>query len=125
MNISEVSIITELTEYTLRYYEKEGLIKNIKRISGIRNYNENDILWIEFIKRLKETGMTLKNIKKYSDLRHLGDSTLSERKLMLIEHKKKVMNNISMLEQHLEHLDTKIEIYIKKETEYEQIRKRD
>ncbi len=62
MNIKELSEISGLTTHTLRYYEKIGLLKNIKRDSvGYRDYTENDAAWIEFIGRLKATGMSIEN----------------------------------------------------------------
>ena len=66
MTIGEISKATNISEYTLRYYEKKGLIR-VKRDSvGRRIYEESDIEWVKFIQRLKDTGMLLKDIKKYS-----------------------------------------------------------
>ena len=65
--ISQASAEVHLTPYTLRYYEKEGLLPGVKKDSaGRRNYHEDDIQRIGFIKCLKGTGMSLKQIKAVS-----------------------------------------------------------
>ena len=61
---------------TLRYYEKEGLIKPNRKENNHRIYTDNDINWMQFIKRLKDTGMPIKEIKKYSQLRSEGSKVL-------------------------------------------------
>ena len=65
MTIKEVSDKLGLSVHTLRYYEKEGLIRNIKRnINGFRNYSDNDVGWLDLIMKLKLTRMPLKDLKK-------------------------------------------------------------
>lgn len=60
MNMKEFSLLAGLSAYTLRYYEKIGLLKDVRRnSSGHRDYLTKDLEWIGFIKRLKETGMAL------------------------------------------------------------------
>ena len=79
MTIGEIAEKTNLSESTLRYYEKKGLIQVARDDNGRRDYEESDIEWIRFIRRLKETGMLLKDIKQYSELRYCGSSTMPER----------------------------------------------
>lgn len=71
MTIGEISEKTNLPESTLRYYEKKGLIRVSRDKNGRRNYEESDIEWIKFIRRLKETGMLLKDIQLYLSLIHI------------------------------------------------------
>ena len=87
MTIGEISEKTNLPESTLRYYEKKGLIRVSRDKNGRRNYEESDIEWIKFIRRLKETGMLLKDIQLYSDLRYHGKSTMPERLNILQSHR--------------------------------------
>ncbi len=69
--IGKVSQMTGLSRDTLRYYEKIGLIRHLEKDeSGRKKYSEKDIEWIEFLKRLKTTKMSLKDIGKYADLRY-------------------------------------------------------
>ena len=66
--MKEVAQITGLSEHTLRFYEKQQLILNIKRDSkNYRLYSDFDIQWIQFLTKVKSTNMPLKNIKKYAD----------------------------------------------------------
>lgn len=63
-SIGEFSKATGLGIHTLRYYEHENLIIPLRNSSNRRRYSEKDIAWIAFIKRLKATGMPIKEIKK-------------------------------------------------------------
>lgn len=77
MVISEVAKEIELTADTLRYYEKEGLIGPIaKGKSGIRNYTEEDLQRIKFVKCMREAGMEVKYLKRYIQLLDKGDETI-------------------------------------------------
>ena len=101
---------------TLRYYEKEKLIVVERDSSGRRKYTDLDIQWIAFIKRLKETGMPIKQIRRYAILRYQGDSTLRERLEMLKEHRRYVVTQKESLEVNLKHLDEKMKTYEEKIT---------
>lgn len=110
-SIGEFSKVTGLGIHTLRYYEHENLIIPLRNASNRRRYSEKDIAWIAFIKRLKETGMPIKEIKKYAVLRAKGDVTLSERMEMLIQHRQSLNEQISRLQEHEAMLDEKIAFY--------------
>ena len=79
MKIGEIANKTNLPASTLRYYEKKGLLKVDRDKNGRRYYKESDIEWIKFIRRLKETGMLIKDIQHYSELRYVGSITMPER----------------------------------------------
>ena len=111
MTIGEISEKTNLPESTLRYYEKKGLIRVSRDKNGRRNYEESDIEWIKFIRRLKETGMLLKDIQLYSDLRYHGKSTMPERLNILQSHRQSVLDQKMKWEEYLQNLDNKIEFY--------------
>lgn len=116
MDIKEVSALTGIKAHTLRYYENIGLINNITRDSnGRREYSENDIKWIEFLKRLKETGMKLSKMKKYVELKNIGSTTIKERKVLLQVHAENIENEIKKLSGTLEYIYNKIDIYKKME----------
>ena len=111
MTIGEFSTKTGISAYTLRYYEKKGLLHVNRDAGGRRDYREDDVEWVKFIKRLKDTGMLLRDIKRYSDLRYLGDNTMEERMELLILHRKTVVEEQKKWAEYLNNLDTKIEIY--------------
>lgn len=111
MKIGEFSKRTGLSIDTLRYYEKEKLLTPQRDFNDRRDYSEADIRWVEFIIRLKETGMPLKEIRRYARYRAKGDSTMNERLEMLIAHKANLETQIDKLNEHKRKLDDKIKYY--------------
>ena len=110
-SIGEFSEVTGLGIHTLRYYEHENLIAPMRNSSNRRRYSDKDITWIAFIKRLKATGMQIKEIKRYAALRAEGDATLTERMEMLIQHRQSLKEQIRQLQEHEAKLDEKIAFY--------------
>ena len=104
-SIGEFSKLTGLGIHTLRYYEQEGLIAPERNSGNRRCYSDKDLTWIEFIKRLKDTGMPIKEIKHYAELRAAGDPTLS------VQHRQALNEQIARLQEHKIKLDEKIEFY--------------
>ena len=111
MRISEMAKMTDLSASKLRYYEKKQLIKVKRDENGRRVYDENDVEWVKFICRLKDTGMILKDIQKYAKLRYAGESTMAERLEMLRAHREYVLKQQLKWQEYLENLDAKIEFY--------------
>lgn len=111
MTIGKISQKTGLPESTLRYYEKKGLLRVARDSGGRRDYGENDAAWIQFLRRLKETGMPLKEIRRYSDLRYAGESTMPQRLEMLRAHREYVLKQRRRWDECLDHLDEKIALY--------------
>lgn len=111
MTIGEFSEMTGISAYTLRYYEKKGLLCVNRDSMGRRDYNAQDVEWVKFIKRLKDTGMLLRDIKHYSDLRYQGEDTMEERMKLLIQHREAVLEEQRRWEEYLYNLDEKIDIY--------------
>jgi len=123
-SIGEFSKLTNISIYTLRYYEKENLIIPNRKENGRRCYSEKDVIWIEFIKRLKDTKMPIKEIQEYAKLRADGDSTMIERMEMLIKHRIALQEEIAKSNEHLNKLNDKIDYYkaeIDKQREFELI----
>ena len=110
-SIGEFSTLTGLGIHTLRYYEHESLITPARNSGNRRRYSDRDIAWISFIKRLKATGMPIKEIKRYAALRAEGDATLSERMELLMQHRQSLNEQIRQLQDHEAKLDEKIAFY--------------
>jgi DNA-binding transcriptional MerR regulator len=110
-SIGEFSKIVGLSEHTLRFYEKEGLIKVNRDDNNVRIYSDENKLWIESLLHLKNTGMSLKDMKQFAMWGHMGDETMEERLALLKNHRKKVVEKLEKLRQSLEHLDNKINFY--------------
>jgi len=112
MNMKEFSGLVGLSSYTLRYYEKIGLLKHVQRnSSGHRVFSKRDVDWVGFIKRLKDTGMPLEEIQKYASLRELGTQTVSARQGLLEKHQEQLKEHIRLQKDHLKALEAKINLY--------------
>jgi DNA-binding transcriptional MerR regulator len=110
--IKQAAEKVNLTVYTLRYYDKEGLLPFMERDNvGNRLFTENNVEWLEMICCLKNTGMSLRQIKQYIQLCMQGDATLEVRRQILMEHRQGVLDQIDELNRNLERIDYKIEHY--------------
>jgi DNA-binding transcriptional MerR regulator len=88
-----------LTAHTLRYYERVGLIQPIHRAeNGHRRYSAEDEAWIGFLNRLRATGMPIRKMQRYAELRLKGDSTAAERRQILEEHRSSIEEKIHALQ---------------------------
>ncbi|CAI8873684.1 MerR family transcriptional regulator, aldehyde-responsive regulator [Priestia megaterium] len=116
-SIQQIASMTGLSTHTLRYYEKIGLIKNVQRDqTGYRQYTDVDLAWIQFLIRLRVTGMPMLKMKQFSDLRQKGESTITARKELLEEHYNDVLGKIEELELNSHKIEEKIAHYKKLET---------
>ncbi|MDA3972759.1 MerR family transcriptional regulator [Enterococcus thailandicus] len=110
--IGEFSKLTGFSEHTLRFYEKKGLISPRRNESNLRLYSEEDVIWMEFFSHMKNTGMSIEDLVRYTRLRkeHV-EGNLQELMTILVEHRKKVFEQYKMYENNLQLLDKKIAIY--------------
>ncbi|MDK2807663.1 MAG: MerR family transcriptional regulator, aldehyde-responsive regulator [Clostridiales bacterium] len=114
MNIAEVATKFDLTQDTLRYYEKVGLIPTVKRTSGgSRNYTEYDCGWIDFIKCMRSAGVQVDALVEYVKLFEQGDFTAGERKHILIRERDRISAQVAKMQCTLDRLNAKIERYEK------------
>lgn len=111
-SITEMGKITGLPASTLRYYEQLGILPHVDRNDGGRRvYSETVLEWLELVVALKDTGMSLEEIKAYTHLIQAGDETLNERRELLMEHKRDVEMKIAKSQVHLEKIVRKIAVY--------------
>lgn len=107
--MKQVAQMTGLTAHTLRYYEKEGLLPDVRRTqSGIRRFSQEDIDGLGLICCLKSTGMSIKQIREFVALSIQGDCTLKRRCDMLIAHKRDVEEQMLQMQKHIEKVSYKI-----------------
>lgn len=112
MTIKEVSEILNISQDTLRYYEKIGVIPIVKRTAGgIRNYQEEDIAWIQLATCMKNAGLPIKVMIDYLNLYQQGDSTIQARYNLLKEQKEKLLEQRKQIDETLEKLNYKIARY--------------
>jgi DNA-binding transcriptional MerR regulator len=110
--ISEVAKELNLTVYTLRYYDKEGLMPFVERTaSGTRQFKKSDIDALKVIECLKSTGMPIKEIKTFIEWCSDGDSTLQQRYDMFIERKARVGAQIEELRKTMKLIEHKCLYY--------------
>lgn len=115
MTIKEVSEITGISIDNLRYYERIGLILPVPRTkSGIRNYDEMSIHWIEFAMRFKKAGVSLEAIHKYIQLALQGESTKETRRDILLETKAELEKKMCDIQQTMDVINYKIDNYDQK-----------
>jgi len=114
-SMKQASQMTGLTAYTLRYYEKEGLLPDVHRThSGIRRFSQEDLDGLGLICCLKSTGMSIKQIREFVELSLKGDCTLKCRCDMLITHKRDVEEQMQRMQKHIEKVTHKIEYFTSK-----------
>ena len=112
MMIAEASGKFDLSQDTLRYYERIGLIPRVNRNkSGIRDYTEEDCKWIEFIKCMRSAGRPIQVLIEYVVLFQQGDTTIEARKELFIEQRKQLITRMGDMKKTLERLDYKIATY--------------
>ncbi|MDF2871168.1 MAG: transcriptional regulator, MerR family [Anaerocolumna sp.] len=110
--IKQVSARTGLSIYTLRYYDKEGLLPLVKRTpSGIRKFSDDDIAWIGLICCLKNSGMSIEKIKEFMNLCLKGEETVEPRKDILLVHKQHILDQMQELKNSLDTVNYKIDHY--------------
>ncbi len=110
--IKDVSEMTGLSIYTLRFYDKEGLLPFVSRTkSGIRAFTESDISQIKTICCLKNTGMQLKDIRLYIEYTMEGSGTIIPRKQLLTDHRQVIVDQINQLTENLKLVDAKLDVY--------------
>lgn len=110
--VKDVTKKTGLSEHTIRYYDREGLFPNLKRSpKGNRLFSDTDLEWIELVCCLKDSGMSIQDVKQFMLLCQEGESTLEQRKTLLLNHKKNILNQMKVLEKGLSTVDYKIDHY--------------
>ncbi|MFI6782087.1 MerR family transcriptional regulator [Micromonospora sp. NPDC050276] len=112
LTITQVAERTGLSPDALRYYERAGLIERVGRTTGNqRRYAAANLAWLEFLLRLRETGMSISNMQHYAQLRAVGDATVADRLAMLREHRRDLTERIHSLRRNATALDNKINRY--------------
>lgn len=109
---AQMTQTTGVSIETLRYYEKENLIQAVQRsASGHRRYSSEDVLWVQVLRCLRETGMSIDQLRIYCSLGEQGDHTEPTRLDLLVQHKLKVEVEMQKMQESLKLIDHKIEYY--------------
>ncbi len=112
MKISKAAIESGLTVDTIRYYEKSGMLPDIKRGSdGHRYFSQKDVELLTLLYWLRETGMPIKQMKRFTALVKTGGKTIAERREILLTHSKELKRRRDVLDRCDEILAIKIAGY--------------
>ncbi|MDD6232465.1 MAG: MerR family transcriptional regulator [Frisingicoccus sp.] len=112
MTIKEVSEKYGLSQDTLRYYERVGMIPPVNRTAaGIRSYTEEDLRWVELAKCMRSAGLPVEAMIEYVRLFQEGDSTLSARLQLLTRQREVLLEQRRHIDATLNRLDQKISRY--------------
>ncbi|WP_025092724.1 MerR family transcriptional regulator [Bacillus safensis] len=111
-SVKEVAQKLNLTEHTIRYYTDRNLIPSIKRDkNNNRVFDQESINWLIGVRFLKESGMSIKEIKAYNDLCLVGDSTIPERLEIILNRKKQAVMQLEEIKKSADYLEQKAKQY--------------
>ncbi|PHK48473.1 MerR family transcriptional regulator [Staphylococcus edaphicus] len=111
MQVRQVAEHLDLSEHTIRYYDKAGLFPFIERNNnGYREFTEEDLYWVEFIKCMRQTHMPISKLKEIAKLYHQGSETKLKRKEIFLEHQKNLLEQKKLIDIGLETLEQKFKI---------------
>ena len=112
ITIKEVSEKYSVTQDTLRYYERAGMIPPVTRTAGgIRDYQDGDLAWVELALCMRSAGLSVEAISEYVRLSRLGDSTIKDRLALLQRQREGLLERQDQIAQALERLEYKIARY--------------
>jgi DNA-binding transcriptional MerR regulator len=111
-SIAEAARRSGLSIDTLRYYERIKLVDPPERdAAGRRAYSDDDLVWLEFLTKLRTTGMPIRMMREYAELRRFGEAAAPRRMAILVEQRSAVRERIAELQSCLNVLDYKIDNY--------------
>jgi DNA-binding transcriptional MerR regulator len=112
LTIGQVAASSGVSTYTLRYYEQAGLLRAVGRSgAGHRLYSPADLNWLQFVMRLKTTGMPIAGMQAFAALRAQGEASVGARREMLVAHRDAVLARIAELQANLAAISDKIDHY--------------
>lgn len=111
--VGEMAKILGVPPSTLRYYDKEGLLPFVERSSGgIRMFTEKDHEWLKVIEFLKQSGLSIKDIRSFIDMAMQGDEASLKKRLALFQARREaVKKQIEDMRETLELLEFKCWYY--------------
>jgi DNA-binding transcriptional MerR regulator len=110
-SIGEAAAKCGLSQHTLRWYERIGLVGPVaKGGDGRRRYSDADLDWLSLITRLRETGMPVSDMQRYAELVRSGAGQ-AERLELLKRHRAEVRRALAAQRETLKLLDSKIDTY--------------
>lgn len=112
LHIGDIARRSGRSVHTIRWYEAQGLMPGVSRDRGGRRvYSDDHIGWLDLMDRLRCTGMSIKQLREYTNLVKEGSATLRKRRALLADHQLRVQAMIAKWTEALALVDAKIEFY--------------
>ena len=120
--VQQAAALTGLSEHTLRYYERIGLIQPVPRqeSSGHRRYGPDDLAKLETLACLRATGMPIDQMRRYFELRSHGAGAAAAQQALLATHLQELQRRLAALQDHIKYVESKIDYWRAVETHDEQ-----
>ena len=113
LSIAQAAAATGLSAHTLRYYERDGLMRTRpeRDAAGRRRYGPADLAWVQLLTRLRATGMPVVDVRRYTELVRAGAGNERDRLALLRAHRDRVRERLAREQEHLAAIETKIAAY--------------
>lgn len=111
MQVKKAAEQLDMSEHTLRYYDKAGLFPFVSRNqNGYRDFSEEDLYWVEFIKCMRQTHMPVSKLKEIAELYHQGSATKQKRKQIFLDHQQNLIEQKKIIDEGLQTLAEKFKV---------------
>ncbi|NUS73141.1 MAG: MerR family transcriptional regulator [Corynebacteriales bacterium] len=111
IGVAEAAKLVGLSPHTLRYYEQQGLVRPARNASGYREFTAFDLRRLVFLARMRLSGMTIHDLKRYISLVDQGASTIPERRRIMFDQRDRIKRQLRELTLALETTEYKIRAY--------------
>ena len=111
LRIGELAERTGRSIHTIRWYEAQGLLPTVPRQGTHRVYSNRHLEWMELMDRLRRSGMSVADLRRYTALAQRGGATLEQTRALLVAHKEQVESRIAEWQQARRLVDAKIAFY--------------
>ena len=111
IRIGELAARTGCSVHTIRWYEQQGLLPPVPRLGAHRIYSNRHLEWLELMERLRASGMSVAELRRYTTLAQQGAPTRKATLALLEDHRRRVHESIAQWQHALELIDAKIAFY--------------
>ena len=111
LRIGELAARTGRSVYTIRWYERQGLLPTVPRLGSYRVYSNRHVEWLELMERLRRSGMSVAQLRAYTALAQRGAPTILQTRELLQQHREEVQRRIAEWRQALKLIEEKIAFY--------------
>lgn len=111
-SMKEACQLCNMTYDTLKFYCNKGLVPNVKRDkNNYRIFDDNNIGWLKSLSCLKKCGMSIEEIKEYLEYCLQGQNTIHERKSILDDKRRGLVEQMKVIQESIDYIDSKQQFY--------------